>query len=186
MTYLCGALALASSICWLMSQLASIMFFLLHLLIITLTFCPSEPPLVMLYFVQHDRLLIRTRFYCGAGWKILNVNNITVFPHKKTPHDTFNWKIWFVNIYSTYFQKLVLIYCPLNILKPKFWTIFLGYFAFSCIILLCVFSTRECIKKYILFCWFSCFQICWRITCSSGGWDNFFKTSGSYSHPKTS
>ena len=59
MTYLCGALVLASSICWLMSQLASIMFFLLHLLIITLAFCPSEPLLMMLYFVQHDRLLIR-------------------------------------------------------------------------------------------------------------------------------
>ena len=56
MTYLCGVLVLASSICWLMSQLASIMFFLLRLLIITLTFCPSEPLLMMLYFAQHDRL----------------------------------------------------------------------------------------------------------------------------------
>lgn len=60
MTYLCGVLVLASSICWLMSQLASIMFFLLHLLIITLTFCPSEPLLMKLYLVEHDRLLIRT------------------------------------------------------------------------------------------------------------------------------
>lgn len=61
MTYLYGALVLASSICWLMSQLASIMFFLLHLLIITLTFCPYEPPLMIFYFVQHDRLLTQTQ-----------------------------------------------------------------------------------------------------------------------------
>lgn len=61
MTYLYGALVLASSICWLMSQLASIMFFLLHLLIITLTFCPYEPPLMIFDFVQHDRLLTQTQ-----------------------------------------------------------------------------------------------------------------------------
>lgn len=68
MTYLCGVLVLASSICWLMRQLASIMFFLLHLLIITLTFCPSEPLLMMLYFVQHDRLLMRTAV-CFLMWR---------------------------------------------------------------------------------------------------------------------
>jgi len=61
MTYLFSALAFASSICWLMSQLASVMFFLLHILIITLTFCPFEPRLMVFYFVQHDRLITQAQ-----------------------------------------------------------------------------------------------------------------------------
>lgn len=84
MTYLCGGLVLAGSICWLMSQLASIMFLLLHLLIITLTFCPSEPPLMMLYFVQHDRLL-SPLLYSDA--------EITVFVHSDSPQGTFYCEI---------------------------------------------------------------------------------------------
>ena len=94
MTYLCGVLVLASSICWLMRQLASIMFFLLHLLIITPTFCPSEPLLMMLYFVQHDRLPMRIPvcFQHEDRWKIVSVNKITVFVHTKTPQGSFFWR----------------------------------------------------------------------------------------------
>ena len=43
MTFLSTVSVLASSIVWLMSQLANVMFFLLQLLIISMTFCPSEP-----------------------------------------------------------------------------------------------------------------------------------------------
>lgn len=43
MTFLSTVSVLASSIDWLMSQLANVMFFLLQLLIIGMTFCPSEP-----------------------------------------------------------------------------------------------------------------------------------------------
>lgn len=43
MTFFSSVSVLASSIGWLMSQLANIMFFLLQLLIISMTFCPSEP-----------------------------------------------------------------------------------------------------------------------------------------------
>lgn len=43
MTFLSTVSVLVSSIGWLMSQLANVMFFLLQLLIISMTFCPSEP-----------------------------------------------------------------------------------------------------------------------------------------------
>lgn len=43
MTFLSTVSVLASSIGWLMSELANVMFFLLQLLIISMTFCPSEP-----------------------------------------------------------------------------------------------------------------------------------------------
>lgn len=54
MAHLWGALVFTSSICRLMSLLAGIMFFLLHLLMITLSFCPSEP------LTTHDAWLLYT------------------------------------------------------------------------------------------------------------------------------
>lgn len=86
MTFLSSLSVLASSIGWLMSQLANVMFFLLQLLIISMTFCPSEP--LQKLCTEEEKICTKPACFQSKYGQKNMVGNILYRAH--TVHDVYD------------------------------------------------------------------------------------------------